>query len=149
MNNDKQVNALNNLVARCCDAEEGFKDAAENVVNPKLKTMFREFSQQRNKFGNEIKGHIRSIGGEVDNGTSVAADLHRVWMDVKTALSTNDEASILNEVKRGEEYALESYNDALEEMAAGSPAYNTVVNQRNQIRSVIQRVEQLIPVFNS
>jgi hypothetical protein len=68
-------------------------------------------------------------------------------MDLKSAVASNEEKNILEEVVRGEENALEHYQEALDELDPGSIAFNTVVNQRNQIRSVITRVKNLLPAY--
>lgn len=148
MNNDKQIKVLNDLVAKCYDAEKGFKEAAEDVKSTNLKQMFTEYSTQRYNFGHELKSLIKSLGGEVDKGDTIAAKIHRTWMELKSAIASNEEKNILEEVIRGEEHALEHYQEALDELDAGSIAFNTVVNQRNQIRSVISRVQNLLPAYS-
>ncbi len=148
MNNDKQIKALNDLLAKCYDAEKGFKEASEDVKSTNLKQLFTEYSTQRYNFGHELKNLIISLGGEVDKGDTFAAKVHRTWIELKSALASNDEKSILEEVIRGEEHALEHYQDALDDLDAGSIAFNTVVNQRNQIRTVISRVENLLPAYS-
>jgi uncharacterized protein (TIGR02284 family) len=147
MNNEKQVKALNDLLAKCYDAEKGFKEAAEDVKSDNLKQMFREYATQRFNFGHELKGLIRNFGGDPDKGDTIAAKMHRAWMDLKSAVASNEEKNILEEVVRGEENALEHYQEALDELDPGSIAFNTVVNQRNQIRSVITRVKNLLPAY--
>lgn len=51
-------------------------------------------------------------------------------------------------MKRGEENALKNYNEAIDGLSPDTPGFTTVVDQRNRIRTVIQRVEQLIPVYD-
>lgn len=148
MDNKKQVKALNDLLEKSYDAEKGFKDAAENVKAPHLKEMFKEYANQRYQFGHELKGLITSLGGEIDKGDSVASKMHRAWMDLKSAVASNEEKNILEEVKRGEKHALDSYEEALEDLTPASAAFNTVVEQRNQIRTAISRVENLIPAYD-
>ncbi len=147
MNRENQVDVLNDLLAKSYDAEKGYREAADDVQAAHLKQMFREYSQQRNNFGRELKGIITSLGGEVEKGDTIASKLHRAWMDVKSAISSNEERNILEEVKRGEKNALSNYEDALEKLDAGSEAYNTVFRQSNQIREAISRAESILPVY--
>lgn len=112
--NSNQIKTLNNLITTLYDGENGYKEAAEEVKNTALATRFRQLAQQRYDFGHLIKPFITQFGGEVDKGGSAAASLHRVWMDLKTAVSGNDEEAVLNECIRGEESAVQAYAEALE-----------------------------------
>jgi len=131
--NSNQIAALNNLITTLYDGENGYKEAAEEVDSAALATRFRQLAQQRYDFGHEIKPLIKNLGGEVDKGGSVAATLHRVWMDLKTAVSGNDEAAILNECIRGEESAVEVYEEVLKDNTFSGQARETVAAQLKKI----------------
>lgn len=145
---EEQIEELNEILAKCYDAEKGYKEAADKVEDPKLKSLFREYAQQRYDFGHQIKNEIRSLGGEVDKGDTLAAKAHRVWMDIRSALSGDDESAVLKEAIRGENNALENYNDAIEDMPTTSSAYRLLVDQRNQVRTALNRLEQLLPAYD-
>lgn len=144
----EQVSELNDIIAKSYDAEKGYKEAAENVEDPELKKIFSEYSRQRYNFGHEIKEEIRKLGGEVDKGDTIAAKVHRAWMDLRSAFTSDEESAVIKEAIRGEKNALKNYEDALEEMPISGSAYATLVNQRNQIRSVVTRLEQLLPIYS-
>ena len=143
----EKIDELNDIIAKSYDAEKGYKEAAEEVDSAELKKIFSEYAQQRYDFGHQIKEEIRSLGGEVKKGDTIAAKVHRAWMDIRSTFASNDEAAILKEAIRGEKNALKNYEDALEEMPITSTAYETLVSQRNQIRTAINRLEQLQPVY--
>lgn len=148
MDNHSQIEVLNDLVVKNRDAQHGYKDAAENVESPHLKQMFQQYAQQRDQFGNVLKQHILSIGGEVEQGDTIASKLHRAWMDVKSALSTNDEKSILEEVKRGESNALSHYESALEEIGMNNGAYGVIANQRGEISAIVNTVDNMLAQYS-
>lgn len=137
MNNESQIDVLNDLIAKNYDAEYGFKEAAEDVESPMLKSSFTRYSVQRNEFGHELKSLVRSMGGEVEKGDTVASKLHRAWMDLKSAIASNEEKNILEEVQRGEKNALSHYEEALKKLDSSSPAYSTVSRQCEHIRDSI------------
>ena len=110
-----QTKGLNKLITTLYDGENGYKEAAEEVESVSLATKFRELSQQRYNFGHEIKPFITQLGGEVDKGGSTGAALHRAWIDIKSALSTQDEAAVLKECVRGDESAIETYREVLKD----------------------------------
>ncbi len=149
MNNSKAIEALNDLLARTYDAESGYKDAAKNASNPNLEKMFSANAEQRYTFGHEIKDCITNLGGTPQKGQTVAGQAHQVWMDVRSAFSSNDDEAVLKEVNRGEEYAIEAYDNALQNLPIGTPEYDRIVAQRNQIRSVYNRTQNLETIHSS
>jgi uncharacterized protein (TIGR02284 family) len=143
----EQIDELNDIIAKSYDAEKGYKEAADKVDDPELKSIFSEYARQRYDFGHQIKDEIRKLGGEVDKGDTLASKVHRAWMDLRAAFASDEESAILQEAIRGEKNALKNYEDALENMPITGSAYATLVNQRNQIRSVVTRLEKLLPIY--
>jgi uncharacterized protein (TIGR02284 family) len=133
MKKSEVVDILNNLIAKCYDAEEGYISVGESTENPSLKTLLYARSQQRYEFGHELKTEIERLGGEVNKGTTALADVHRAWISLKTAVSSNDEVAALEEVKRGEEYALEEYDAAIEKLSGFEQSFKVVSSQRAKI----------------
>lgn len=112
---DKVLKKLNELLTRNYDAEYGYKEAAEDVKDPKLKKVFKTYVEQRYKFGHDIKGEIMNLGGDPEKakGTSVAGDIHRKWMDLKKTITSHNEEVILEECRRGEMVTWQDYNEVL------------------------------------
>jgi len=141
--NSDQVKALNKLITTLYDGEKGYKESAEDVENTALKTRFRTLAQQRYDFGHEIKPFIKQLGGEVEKGSSLAADAHRVWIDLKSAVTGQDEEAVLNEVIRGEESAVKAYDEVLQDNMLPAAARTTITNQRNQIQATLNDMRRL------
>jgi len=142
MNNQDQVNKLNELITANYDAEAGYKQVAERADHAELKTQFTNYAQQRYDFGHEIKDQISKLGGEVEKGSSVGAGLHRTWIAIKETLSTQgDDEAILEEVVRGEEHALEHYQEVANALPVGSSARNIVEMQRNKISAALEEMK--------
>src|SRR5436190_298889 len=111
--NDDVISMLNGLIETCRDGQEGFKEAAEAVKHSDLKTMFYEYSQQRAEFAGVLQGLVRSLGGDPETEGSFSGALHRGWIDLKSAITGEDDEAILNECERGEDSAKSAYADAL------------------------------------
>ncbi len=121
--NDQVVSTLNNLIETCKDGQNGYRSAAEGVENSELTTLFNSYSQQRGQFAAELQGEVRSLGGDPENSGSTAAALHRGWMDIKSVVTGKDEGAIIAECERGEDAAVEAYEEALkQEMPASVQA---------------------------
>ena len=114
---EKISNRLNDLLTRTYDAEKGYTLAKENVENPSIKKFLEDKVQQRYNFGHELKEEIKNFGELPEKGGSIKGDLHRSWMNLTTALSSNNEERILEEVERGEKASIEEYDDLLNDSA--------------------------------
>ena len=149
MNKDKIVETLNDLIAKNYDAEKGYKEAAEDVDSPALKTMFKDYATQRYNFGHDLKDAIKQLGGEVEKGGTIGAAIHRAWIDLRSAIAGNDEAAVLKEAIRGENNALANYDEALNDMDGFDFGYQTVQRQRTQIQQAKSQLEQQLTVFEA
>jgi uncharacterized protein (TIGR02284 family) len=129
--NDKAISCLNNLIETCKDGEEGFKTAAAAVGRADLRTLFNTFAQQRAQFAAELQNEVRRIGGDPEQTGSVAASLHRGWIDVKSAVTGRDDNAVLSECERGEDSAVRNYEAAIEDQ--NLPAHLREIVQRQYV----------------
>lgn len=142
-NKDAQISGLNKLITTLYDGEYGYQEAASNVESISLKQTFTNIAQQRYNFGHEIKPQIAKLGGEVDKGSSVAAGLHRTWMDLKSAIAANEEAAILAECIRGEQAALETYEEVLNATAFSTETRMIIDRQLESIQRNLTEMKRL------
>jgi uncharacterized protein (TIGR02284 family) len=115
MQQDKVVSVISDLIERCKDGREGFKTAAEDVKDQDLKQLFKEYAVQRDNMMTQLQNELHKIGKTQDESGSVEGTIHRAWIDLKSAISTNDRQRILEECERGEDYAVSAYKKALKE----------------------------------
>lgn len=141
--NKELVGVLNELLERNYDAEKGYKKAAEDIENSLLKDFFRDYSGQRYNFGHELKDEIRKLGGEPDKGSSVKSDIHRAWIDVKSILTGKDTEAVVQECIRGEQKALEDYEDALRRPDLPPTSREVVQRQHDRIQNAVNRLNQI------
>lgn len=113
--NSDTVSTLNNLIETCKDGENGFSTAAEGVQKSDLKALFNNYAQQRAKFATELQSEVRRLGGDPEKTGSVAATLHRGWINIKSTVTGMDETAVLAECERGEDSAKKNYEEALRE----------------------------------
>ncbi|MGB8706158.1 MAG: PA2169 family four-helix-bundle protein, partial [Gillisia sp.] len=101
---------LNNLLTKNYDSEKGYKLASENAKSSRLKSFFDKKARERYDFGHQLKSEIADFGESPDKGSSLKADAHRGWMNIKSALSLETDEAILEEAVRGEKAAVDEYN---------------------------------------
>lgn len=132
---------LNDLIETLKDGQEGFREAAEDVKSPNLQSMFREFSAQRSTFASELQSLARSLGeSEPETTGSTAGALHRGWINLKSALTTQDEHAVLAECERGEDSAVAAYRKALEGDGLPSHVRDIVQRQASEVKAAHDRV---------
>ncbi|MGI8989646.1 MAG: ferritin-like domain-containing protein [Bryobacteraceae bacterium] len=130
---------LNDLISTCKDGENGFRSAAEGVKSSDLQSLFQKLSSQRAQFASELQSEVAKLGGSPDTSGSVAGAMHRGWLNVKSAVTGQDDAAVIAECERGEDAAKEAYEKAL---AKGLPSDLQSVVQR-QSREVHQAHDQV------
>ena len=142
------ISTLNTLIETCKDGENGFNEAAQGVATADLKDVFMRYSQQRSQFAGELQDEVRKLGGDPETSGSIVASLHRGWIDIKSVVTGRDEAAILNECERGEDSAVQAYQNALKE-ALPSDVNSVVERQYTQVKEAHDRIKGLRNMSNS
>jgi uncharacterized protein (TIGR02284 family) len=142
MANDNVISTLNNLIETCKDGEDGFRAAADGVKNSDLRTLFLTYSQQRAQFAAELQSEVRHLGGDPEERGSVAASLHRGWINIKSAVTGEDEGAVISECERGEDSAVRNYQAALNEDLPGN-IRSIVEQQYAHVKEAHDRVRAL------
>lgn len=139
MDTKETISVLNDLIETSKDGEKGFRECAEDLKNPQLKTTMVQRAQDCATAVAELQQLVRSLGGDPETSGSVAGDLHRRWVDLRSLVTGKDDEAILNECERGEDVALKSYRKALDK---DLPADIRVVVQR-QFQGVQRNHDQV------
>src|SRR5438094_8576607 len=112
MKNQNEIIA--NLIETLKDGQEGFKQAAESVKDPQLKSLFSEYSQQRAHFAVELRSKAQSPDEQDSKiSGSAAGALHGGGINLTSAITQGDDHAILAEWERGQDSAVEEFRKAL------------------------------------
>jgi len=138
---------LKDVVERNVDAFKGYEKAADKVKNPQLASAFRNQATQRKQFAYELASTANVYEDEstlrkIEDG-SFEGNLHRTWMDIKSAFSTDKDESIVEECIRGEKEALDEYEDLTREGTLPGDIGQRIVQQQETVRQNIRELEQL------
>jgi len=141
MKNQNEI--IDDLIETLKDGQEGFKQAAESVKDPQLKSLFSEYSQQRARFAVELRSKAQSPDErESKMSGSAAGALHRGWINLKSAVTQGDDHAILAECERGEDSAVEEFRKALNDNLS-VPVQEMVSRQYAEIKQAHDRVKHL------
>ncbi len=105
---------LNELIETAKDGAEGFKTAADKAKEPSLKTLFSKYSTQRAAYAQELQTAVSALGEKPAEHGHVTGSLHRGWINLKEALSKNEDKAIIDEAEAGEDAAKKAYAEALQ-----------------------------------
>ncbi len=137
---------LNHLIEVLKDGQQGFAEAARDIVSADLKAVLSGYAMQREQFATELQVLAQDLGDEHPKESgSVSGAIHRGWINIKASITSRDEHSILEECERGEDAAMAAYQNALENDAEGMPAAaaNAVRRQYEDIVAAHNRVRYL------
>ena len=138
------ISTLNSLIETLKDGQEGFRQAAEAVKDSQLKTLFNEFSLQRSKFAGELQSHAIQLGeSNPEDSSSTAGALHRAWINMKSAITSQDDHAILAECERGEDSAVAEYKKAMEDVELPSSVRDVVSRQYTSVKAAHDKVKAL------
>ena len=111
--NEAAISVLNDLIETCEDGANGFRTAAAGVKNTETRTLFTSRVQVIEHAEAELRAEVQRLGGKPATSGSVAAKIHRGWIDLKAAVTGKDDAAIITECERGEQVAVKNYEEAL------------------------------------
>ena len=98
---DKTISILNDLIETGRDGQRGYTTAAKDSKDVELMRVFSHYAAQRGNYIRELQQRVRAIGGDPDKHGSVSGAMHRGWIDLKAALTTNEPHAVLAECERG------------------------------------------------
>ena len=136
------IEALQNLIKINIDSAKGFQHAADQIEDPKLKTLFQSLAQQRSHFADQLRGYVRMNDHEAEDSGSLKGQFHRWWLQLRKTISLDDRYAILAEAERGEDVIKERYEALLQE-TAGSPVNDVLLKQYGQIKQGHDTVRDL------
>lgn len=145
MDPQKTIDDLNFLIAVNADRIEQFQTAKDDAEVPRLRRLFQRMALESAEHIAQLTSCIRAEGGEVEQGTTLSGKLHKLWVDVRAALSGHDATAILEAVRCAEKATLDAYDRILEESHHDlpEPIFELIQHQRRTIVESCQTVERL------
>ncbi len=143
ISNDKNISVLNDLIETCKDGQHGFSTAAKDAKDAELARVFSHYASQRGNYIAELQQRVRELGGDPDKHGSISGSLHRGWMNVKSAVTTNEPHAVLAECERGEDAAVKNYREALQGAELDMDTRTIVQRQAAGVQEAHDRIKQL------
>jgi len=127
-NNSHDIAVLNGLIETTLDSVKGFASAAEDKNAGSHAAFFEQMAQERSGVATRLQAMAAGLGGTPEQHSSYGAAAHRVFMNIKNALTGGSERAVIEEVERGEDYIKAKYEAALQD-AQLTPETRQVIEQ--------------------
>jgi uncharacterized protein (TIGR02284 family) len=137
------ITTLNTLIATTIDSITGFEDSAQNIDNERLREIFRQRANERQRIVDELRSEVRRLGGNPEDDGSFLGKAHQRFEDLKAAITGRDEKAIVNEVERGEDYLKSKWQAALESGELHGEAHDLVQRLYQSIKDGHDQMSQL------
>ncbi len=137
------VDNLQNLIEKNYDAESGYKKAMEKAENVDLKKYLNNRAVLRNSFAQDLSDIVIDLKETPKTSGSITGMLHRTWMNLVDAFSSNSDEGILEECIRGEKASVEEYKEFLESTRLPEDITSTVTNQMFKVEETLTEIKYL------
>jgi uncharacterized protein (TIGR02284 family) len=137
------TDALEELAKLARDGELGYRTSAGDAKDGDLQQLFNELAKERGEIADELEAHIRKHGGKVpQKGGTMAGQAHRMFVDLKSAISGGNRKAVLNEVARGESLSEAAY-DAIKRIDLPADLKPVIMKQHDRVKEARDRVRAL------
>ena len=122
------IRTLNGLIATTLDSVDGYTTAADDAESGRFEEIFRSRAGERRTVVGTLQAEVVRLGGNAEDDGTLLAGAHRAFLNLKAAVTGQDDQAIVNEVERGEDHIKAKFEDALE-VATLSPDVKAVIQQ--------------------
>ncbi len=99
-------------------------------------------------FKSELSAEVKSLGGTPTDSTKATGKLFRIWMDVKATLTDADRKKIISSCERGEDAALQAYDEVIKSDVTFSETQRTMISrQRTALQGDHDRIKSMRDAF--
>lgn len=145
---DHDISTLNGLIETTLDSVDGYTEAAKDAENARFVGLFNDRAGERRQVATALQQQVRALGGTPDDDGTVLAGAHRIFLNLKAAVTGRDDKAIVNEVERGEDHIKAKFEKALADTDL-TPAtkqviqdgYTSVKQGHDQMRDIKHSME--------
>ena len=125
---NETTSTLNTLIATLLDSIDGYQKSAGDVENPRFAEMFNARARERQHAVTGLQAAVAAEGGNPEDDGSTMGAIHRAFQSLREAVSSRDDAAIVAEIERGEDYLMAKFK-AARAMDDLSPQARTAIDE--------------------
>jgi uncharacterized protein (TIGR02284 family) len=135
MNGKHDIKVLNDLIETTLDSADGYAEAAKNAKSEQLAALFRARAGERGTVAATLQDCVRSLGGEPEDDGTVLASAHRMFVNLRASVTSNDNKAVVDEVERGEDHIKSKFEDAMNDKAVAPTTMSIIAEAYTSVRS--------------
>jgi uncharacterized protein (TIGR02284 family) len=135
MNGNHDIDVLNNLIETTLDSADGYAEAAKNAKSEQLSSLFRARAGERGTVAATLQDCVRSLGGEPEDDGTVLASAHRMFVNLRASVTSNDNKAVVEEVERGEDHIKSKFEDAMNDKDVSPTTISIIAEAYTSVRS--------------
>lgn len=120
------ISTLNGLISTTLDSVKGYTEAAKESETGRYGALFTSRASERQNVATLLQKEVAALGGNPEDDGTVTASAHRLFINLKAAITGHDDKAIINEVEAGEDHIKAKFEDALEDRTL-SPAVRALI----------------------
>lgn len=143
---EKTTEIAQELLTLNIDSRDGFREAAEKLDDVTIGSLCQTLAMQRQAQADEIARILENNEESAERSGSFAAAMHRIWMDIRESLASDNTHSILAEAERGEDQIKAAYEKAIHDNP-GSAINELLLRHYSQVKAAHDRIRTLRDEF--
>ena len=143
------IATLNSLIATTIDSVNGYEEAAKDSGSSRFTPLFTSRASERRAVVARLQQEVSRLGGNPEDDGTALAGAHRVFLNLKAAVTGHDDKAVINEVEAGEDHIKHKYEDALRDTelspqvrSAIESAYASVKEGHDEMRDIKHSLQQ-------
>lgn len=140
------IEKLQELIQVNIDSRDGFNEAAAQLDDMTISSMFRQLSTERDEQAAELRTIVAANREAPQETGSMAAAAHRMLIDIRAALGGGIPV-ILSEAERGEDWIKGKYEEILKD-TAGSAMSDVLHRHYAAVKAAHDRIRDLRDAYN-
>ena len=135
------VETLNAMIAIALDGANTLAKGADIIKDTRLRTLFTTLAAERDVLVARLQEEVRGLGGVPEDRGTVVGSAHRLYTEVKLALSPDDRRALIEEIQRSEDRVREKFQDLLDRDTALPRAVRDLCEA--QFEQICRSVQQI------
>ncbi|WP_281777592.1 ferritin-like domain-containing protein [Croceibacter atlanticus] len=139
-------NSIQEIIEKNNDSYKGYKQVADKANDSQLRSFFIQQATERKEFAGKLLNQLKIYNPDHNDNASGSAvgSLHRTWINVKTALSQDNDEALLEECLRGDKASIEDYEEFLNNnKEIPDNLRSTITQQVQDIKNTLDSVSRL------
>jgi uncharacterized protein (TIGR02284 family) len=111
--------------------------------------MFADRAAERRQVAERLRSEVARLGGTPEDDGTTLAGAHRVFVNLKAAITNRDDKAIIYEVERGEDHLKSKFEDALRDNDLSPPVRVTIEDAFAPVRRGHDEISELKHSFEA